>query len=305
MLETLMVPVYGLKEAEAAVTHAARLAIPLSARVLVFGIIEEISGMETNQFIDPVIWNITKSEARYKLNQHVRYLVEQGIDTSLEIVEVSSIEALLEYANEIHCDLIVIVDNDETQFPMIRSIFKHSKIPIFLTRRERIKPSYTNILIPLDGSQRAETSLAIALTVAKVTNAQLHLTHVVQQPEMLRQTALSVEDAKIAQRLVERNAEEAKRYLEQVASRLTSRVRIHVRTNGTVTTSLHNFVEQEGIDLLVLSAHGYTGEPQWPFGAVAENLVSYCKVPTIIVQDLPAAFSSPQLEPIRVQNNGY
>jgi nucleotide-binding universal stress UspA family protein len=114
------------------------------------------------------------------------------------------------------------------------------------------------------------------------------------------QMMLSTEMSEIAQQLVEKSSEEAKRYLEQVASRLPVEVKTHVVVNGSVTTLLHSLVMSENIDLLLLSAHGYSGEPQWPLGTVAENIVNYCKVPTILVQDLPAHFSRPQSEPTRI-----
>ena len=53
---------------------------------------------------------------------------------------------------------------------------------------------------------------------------------------------------------------------------------------------------------MILSAHGYTCEPQWPFGMVAENLVRYSKIPTIVVQDLPALLGKSSPEPIRIPN---
>jgi nucleotide-binding universal stress UspA family protein len=46
-------------------------------------------------------------------------------------------------------------------------------------------------------------------------------------------------------------------------------------------------VEQEDIDLVALSAHGYSGNTQWPYGSMVNNFILYSKVPLLIVQDLP------------------
>jgi hypothetical protein len=40
--------------------------------------------------------------------------------------------------------------------------------------------------------------------------------------------------------------------------------------------------------MVALSAHGYSGNDQWPYGSMASNFILYSKVPLLIVQDLPA-----------------
>ena len=42
----------------------------------------------------------------------------------------------------------------------------------------------------------------------------------------------------------------------------------------------------ERTDLVVLSAHGYSGESRWPYGGVTLNIIVYGTTPVLIVQDL-------------------
>jgi hypothetical protein len=49
---------------------------------------------------------------------------------------------------------------------------------------------------------------------------------------------------------------------------------------------LHSTVEQEKVDLVVLCAHGYSGETRWPYGTTAVNFIGYGTTPLLIVQDL-------------------
>lgn len=305
MLETIVVAINDLKRGDEVIAQAASLAAPFASRVFVAELIEQISGVIGEKFTDPVMWSMAKAEAQSILNQHVRRLEELGLETSQDVVEASSVEALLQYTEQIQSDLLAIAFDSETSAPMIRSILKHSKTPVFLTRPGWTKPTYSNILVPLDGSQRAESSLTLATTIAKSLNAEMHLAHAVQQIELPQQSILSNEMMEIAQQLIEKNADESKRYLEHVASRLPVSAKTHVIVNRSVTTSLHRLILNEDIDLLVLSAHGYSGEPQWPFGTVAENIVNYCKVPTILVQDLPAFFSKSEEEPTRILSGTY
>jgi hypothetical protein len=43
----------------------------------------------------------------------------------------------------------------------------------------------------------------------------------------------------------------------------------------------------EHIDLVALSAHGYSGNKQWPYGSMVNNFIQFGKVPLLIVQDFP------------------
>ena len=42
----------------------------------------------------------------------------------------------------------------------------------------------------------------------------------------------------------------------------------------------------EGILQEKLSAHGYSGHIEWPYGSMVNNFIAYSKVPLLIVQDL-------------------
>jgi nucleotide-binding universal stress UspA family protein len=101
---------------------------------------------------------------------------------------------------------------------------------------------------------------------------------------------LAREDIVLSNRVVARNREEAGRYLEQVKSRSSLEgleVQTHLITSDNAAVELHRVVEQENIDLVTLSAHGYSGNHQWPYGSMVNNFIMYSKVPLLIVQDLP------------------
>jgi len=145
--------------------------------------------------------------------------------------------------------------------------------------------------VPLDGSQRAENVLPIIIQLAQFHKSQIHLVQVVQTPEMARQMPSVREDIDLSNRIVERNCEEAERYLEQLKSSSYLEgvaVQTHLITGDNAVVELHQVVEQEHIDMVALSAHGYSGNHQWPYGSVVQNFILYGKVPLLIVQDLPA-----------------
>ena len=90
-------------------------------------------------------------------------------------------------------------------------------------------------------------------------------------------------------RIVARNQEEISRYFELMQMRSPQEginVQTHVLISEDIATALHDFVEREHIDLVALSAHGYSGNSQWPYGSIANNFIDYGKVPLLLSQDL-------------------
>jgi nucleotide-binding universal stress UspA family protein len=134
--------------------------------------------------------------------------------------------------------------------------------------------------------------------LARFHQSRIHIVHVVKTPEMARQMPLSHEDAELSERMMVRNREEAVRYLDQV--RLYSPledmdVQTHLLTSENAAATLHELAEKESIDMVALSAHGYSGNNQWPYGSMANNFILYSKVPLLIVQDMPVK-EEPSLE---------
>ena len=137
--------------------------------------------------------------------------------------------------------------------------------------------------------------------LARFHQSRIHIVHVVKTPEMARQMPFSREDAELSNRIVARNREEAVRYLDQV--RLYSPldgidVVTHLLTSDNAAAALHELSEKEGIDMVALSAHGYSGNNQWPYGSMANNFILYSKLPLLIVQDLPAKEEPPIVDTV-------
>jgi nucleotide-binding universal stress UspA family protein len=61
---------------------------------------------------------------------------------------------------------------------------------------------------------------------------------------------------------------------------------------GNVVDALHSIVDRDSPDLIVMTAHGYTGSDNRPFGSMALNFVVYGINPLLIVQDNPESCGS-------------
>jgi nucleotide-binding universal stress UspA family protein len=91
----------------------------------------------------------------------------------------------------------------------------------------------------------------------------------------------------LPQHVFEQDLEQAHRYLDRVAQRseLTGIVlEKHVDLGDPAATILSH-AEQQGVDLIVISSHGYTGLRRWLLGSVAEKVARHAPVPVFILRD--------------------
>ena len=127
---------------------------------------------------------------------------------------------------------------------------------------------FKKILLPLDGSELAETALAPALALAEALAAEIVLLRVV--------VPLSIKlDPDLYQRIVNRGQNEAKVYLSSIQSRsLFSSIRLEGETVvGKAAESIIDYAHENEIDLIVMSSHGRSGIGRWVYGSVADKVL--------------------------------
>jgi nucleotide-binding universal stress UspA family protein len=80
--------------------------------------------------------------------------------------------------------------------------------------------------------------------------------------------------------------------------------RLLVRDN--VSLALHNLVDEAGVDLVLLSAHGYSGARRWPYGSITTSFIEYGSTPLLIVQDLePEEVELTEAEKAAAEKQGH
>ena len=139
----------------------------------------------------------------------------------------------------------------------------------------------------MDGSHRAEWIWPLATALARSESAEILLAHVVKPPEMPRRLPPTAEDRELADRVVARNQEEARQYVDELRSWMPSSVRGYVLVSEHVPATLHQLADEEGVDMVILSAHGYSGETRFLYGGVVLSFIIYGNTPVLIGQDVP------------------
>ena len=293
MLEILF-PLAGTRADDVAADHALRVAKLLNANVHLVRVLE--SRRTSDRPTDPVDWQIKKGEAENSLTRVAEKLSRAGVESEQVLLEGDPTEHLVNYARQKNADLVLLTGGPRHGALGIsggellwRSFLTTLLVRPYQELSESPQAAYPRILVALDGSKRAECVLPWVQMLAAAgegKGVEVVLAHVVMEPELPRLTPPSEEDTELARRLVERNREEAAAYLEGARARLGVRAETRLLQGRKASTVLLDMVEAEGMDLVVLSAHGYGGESPWPFGDVATSFIERGRTPLLLVQDM-------------------
>ena len=302
--------------AECVLPHAVAVARAFESRVTLVHVLDPPLGANWHLAVDPLSWQVRKAEAESYLGNLVLCLQQTGLRTEKQILDGSAAERIVELSRKTDAPLIMISSHGQSGLSgwnvnsVVLKVILRAYTSVMIVRAYQPTPPemtslhYRRILVPIDGSQRAEFVLPMASILARFHEAQILLAHVVKRPELPRRTPPSREDVELADRLVEHNQIEAVQYLDDLRSQLSGEVQARVLVSNHVAATLHELVEQERIDLVVLSAHGHSGLTQWPYGSVVISFITFGTTPLLIVQDLPLDEIKPSLAEIAAREQG-
>jgi nucleotide-binding universal stress UspA family protein len=302
MFDRILVPLDGSLLAECVLSHTVAIASAFKSKAMLLRVLDQDQQRVSPQLFDLLNWQIYKTEAVQYLEKIDTQLQKSGLLIEAVVQEGLTAESIIGFARDQGLKLVILSSHGHSGVSqwgissIAQKIILSAPASVLIVRAhqpsssEITEQAYKQILVPLDGSRRAENTLPIITHLARYHKSQIHIVHIVTTPEMARQMPPAREDIDLSNRIVARNREEAIRYLEQV--RLSSclngiSVQTHLLTSDNAPAALHGFVEQKSIELVALNAHGYSGNNQWPYGNMVNNFILYSKVPLLIVQDLP------------------
>jgi len=299
MFSHILVPLDGSPLAECVLPHTVAIAKAFGARSTLVRVLERSTTTGRLKSVDPLEWQFYKAEVKAYLDGVTVRLHEAGLQAERALLEGQAAEGVVQFARRHDVKLIVLSSHGRSGLSgwnvsgVVQKIILRAYVPTMIVRayrpvtRELTGLRYRRLLVPLDCSQRAECVLPLAETLARFHGSQLLLAHVVRRPEMPRHAPPTQEDVELANKVTESNRLEAAKYLEQLQSRLAVDVQTRLIVSSDVAATLHELAEREDADLVLLSAHGYSGRAKWPYGSVTVSFIAYGTTPLFIMQDIP------------------
>src|ERR1051326_4481101 len=134
---------------------------------------------------------------------------------------------------------------------------------------------FTNVIVPLDGSQQAEAAMPVARTLAALGGGRLSLLRVVHRPAGLFASHVN-------------QVREASAYLENVVRDRLAGVNLpiatHVRSGGVVEAIL-NDVDDSASNVIVMTTRGHGGVVRAVLGSLASEALGKSPVPVVLVRE--------------------
>ncbi len=299
MINHILVPLDGSSLAESVLPHVLAIAPVTSARVTLIHVLEHPEHQSGNAPIDLMGWHMHKQEVQSYLENTAERLQKSGLEVSQVILEGKSAESIIDFARGNEVDLIALSTHGRTGLTgwnvssVVQKVLLRAYRSILLARAYASPPeekvTYKRLFLGSDGSARAEFMLPVAISLAQYYESEIVIGTVIQKPQIIQRMPLSEKDAKLINQLTEKNQKVAARYHEQITTQLALKgmnVKSTVAVAEHTIGALHDMVEELKADLVILVAHGETGERRWPYGSIATSFIAQGNTPLIIMQDL-------------------
>lgn len=140
------------------------------------------------------------------------------------------------------------------------------------------------IIVPCDFSEQAVNAFRVALDIAKVSNGEIHLVHVVELPVMhdtVLMPVLSFEEALLKElkdkaetnfnKLIGKYVKDDQKVIGKVLFGPTSRM-------------LTDYAESQKADVIVMGTHGASGVREFVIGSNAEKIVRSSLIPVLTIK---------------------
>ena len=197
---------------------------------------------------------------------------------------ISAASIILDYSHDNDINLIVMGTHGRHGLGYLllgsvaEEVVRFSPCPVFTIREEdEPKPikKFTNILVPIDFSERSNLSIKYAKEIAKLYNSKLQLLHVIEDTIP---AAYSLVGVSSIYNLFPDLEDKSKKRLENLFNESNVKHENYI-VNGHAAKEILNFSKTHNSNLIVIATHGLTGIEHFLIGSVAEKVVRMAQCP--------------------------
>ena len=237
-----------------------------------------------------------ESDARDRLDELASEVSQSGVSVESMVGFGPASEAIIRMATDSKCDLIAMSTRGRGALSsgLLGSVtyrtMHESPVPVLAVTPERAGRHRTaegrvsTVVVPLDGSELAETALPYAVALCRGMDMEMVLLHAVPVNEFI------YSDGIVSNQVVADSREEldamARMYLNGIVRRLgeeglDAKVSVHEGRPSTVITAVARGTEPS---MIVMASHGRSGVSRLLMGSVAEAVVRESGEPVLMVR---------------------
>lgn len=316
MFQHILVPLDGSPRAEQALPLAAQVARASDGSVLLLQVIcppiDYGGGLAQAPLLSEQVIETEQAVASHYLDRVANARDLAGIATTTDIVFGLPAQDILAEAQSQAVDLIVMCSHGRSGFmrwalgSVAQKVAQHSPVPVLILRAgepvpfvsHAKRPRPLSVLVTLDGSPLAETTLAPAahLVAALAAPAQ-GLLHLMQVVKVFPTTAeegfisqLNQDSLKRAEAYLAAVKEQAQETFEDLKLSISWSVALDADVADAIIGTAEYGKKVKGAeglgnsDLIAMSTHGRGGLEHWMIGSVTERVLGATRLPMLIVR---------------------
>ncbi|WP_436927039.1 universal stress protein [Halosimplex amylolyticum] len=283
MYDEILFPTDGSDAADAALEVATAVADAHDATLHVLYV------ADTNQpslaRIEGQVQDVLEGEGREIVDEAASRARNAGVETVDEVIQGGPSRTICDYVDDRGIDLVVMGTRGGRDIERIilgsvtERVVRNSASPVLVVPPQsdhQYPPD--DVLVGTDGSDGSRAAVDEGIDIGAATGSRLHVISV------LESSALGFDVRS------EQVAEERRRRNEEVLAQARERANdsdVAVETaieEGDVVDTLNGYVDDHGIDLVVVGTHGRTGIDRRLLGSVTENLMRSASVPVLSVR---------------------
>ncbi len=304
MYSEILVPLDGSDVAECVLPHVEAIATRNNAVGITFLYVVPPLDMP---LVKHEFKSRIESEAKSGAKDYLRKLVS-GLKYKErahgQVIFGKAADSILDYAAENKMDLIVIASHGLSGIgrwirgSVADKVMHESTVPILRIRASSPRtPFYKEgqkmvVLVPLDGSELAETVLVHVKELARQFGIQsvdivlLRVCELFSHPHLHYPPPMPLSWEEYLKYETKKCKEICLTYLADVRKRLKKEglnVRLEVPV-GSPAEAIVEYVNRKAISLIVISTHGRTGIGQWAFGSITNKVMRGTSTPALLVR---------------------
>jgi nucleotide-binding universal stress UspA family protein len=300
-IRSVLLPLDGSPFAEQAVPWAAAIARRARAR-LRLALVHQTPpspplDASTARLYTRIELAVRKSEREYLWRVAIRIKGAGAVQLARATLSGPAAAALAEYAREVGVDLVVMTTHGRggLQRAWLGSVadrlVRSLEIPVLMIRPKEgeaalPEPRLEEVLVPLDGSRRAEAVLPTALGVATLFGARLALFQAVE-PVAVTVNVPIVFPPAFDEELPSLRRREAQDYLDDVAERVNASG-VETRASAVLSASALDGIQaaarSPAVGMIALATQGHGGLRRLVLGSVADKLVRTGELPVLVTR---------------------
>ena len=292
----ILLPLDGSEQAEHALMHAARIAHKFNSRITLLQVLNGV-GSHGHSGSESIDWRLRRAEAE----RYLKALAEDprlaNAQVEIRLTEGRPSDRISDHIRRHDVDLIIMSAwgaGGETRFPYggtAHKVLVSTGISYMVVRAGAAdrdeSMSYRRILVPLDGSQKAELAAHVATALDPDHQARILFYHVVCEPIMPRRRPLTTAEVSLRDKLIECNRRVASGHLEELRDQLIGRHSIQTQLDVATypVESIARICQELKPDLMIMTAHGGSELNGWSGESIMQSVLATVHTPVLALQD--------------------